>query len=479
MACRKSAYNALMEMSEYVERQSEHASVARAKLEAEQRQIWTPAEILEKCCVLWLSDGSEVVGHRTNHHIAKGCSGGCGKDHPRVTLEFHETDGSTALLSHAFNPFVKHFEELCELGLASRMDVDDGEKPKYKLKGFLLCHDHRLRRSTRFGYHLVKVSPLSLAASRRAHDRQVEESEQRERCEKKRRIEAAAYSTNERNIFEQVLQICYENGSLLGHLNVLDISWMRLSGDRALMKLASQLASTRLRQLRLTYSASVRCLDGVGNVHDPSSFFNAINVTSCPLSLKNSEMRPGVFVPFAEHQIISWDFNYPNAKQREIFSSHVTLILRIKVRLEGADHISMAILHELPEKDCMFQQPIEVGWYQLDLPINILEDRIPEGPFTISSQQTPCSKMTVEISPVGLNRGQGSLSLRSLSFGFQHLVGIYARKKLPLAKQRMLEIKKERPVLRAEKDYVMAVAKAAREAPGRGERTFLGLMGWP
>jgi hypothetical protein len=477
MACRKSAYDALMEMSEYLERQSEYTAIARAKLEAEQRQIWTPPEILAKCCIPWLSDGSEVVGHRTNHHVAKGCSGGCGKDHPRITLEFDDTDGSTAVLSHALDPFVQHFEELFEQGLAVKME--DGENRKYRLTGFLLDHNHRLQRSTRFGYHLVKLSRVSLAASRRAHDRQVDESEELERCEKKRRIQAASYSTDERNLFEEALQICFDNGSLLSHLDILEISWMRICGDRTLRKFAAQLASNRLRQLRLTYSASLRVIDETGLIHDASRVFDFTNIRSGPFSLKCSEERPGTFVPAVEDHIISWESSNLDSNNHEVFPPLVTLTLRIRVGFEGADQDSKPISCELPEKDCLFQQPIEVGWYHLDLPINFAEEPVPEGHCTVSSQQTPCSKMTVEIFPGGLSCSRGSLSLLSLSFEFQHLLGIYARKKLPLAKQHMADLKKQRPVSRAEKDYVMAVAKAARVAPGSGERTFLGLVGWP
>lgn len=490
MACRKAAYNALTEISEFMEKQAEHAAAAQAKLEAEQRQIWTPPSILCNCCIPWLSDGSEVVGHRTNHHVPKGCSGGCGRAHPRITLEFDDVLGSTAVLSHALDPFVQHFEELCNLGLASRIQSDDlrhsddcdeikntGPPPcnaqrKYQLKGFLLDHGDRLQRSTRFGYHLVKVSPLALSASRRAHDRHAEEKEELERCAKKRRIKAAGYSADERNLFERALQICYEQGSLLNHLNVLDISWMRLSGDRTLAKLAAKLAVTRTSQLRLTYCVS---LHGTYDHGEMISFFdggNFNNVRCGPYSLRGLEERPGEFAPLADDQIISWESSTEDVWLPDTF---LAFFLRIRVRLDCMD----PQYDYPPEKDCLFQQPIEVGWYHIDLPIDFREETVPEGLHTVPSQQTPNSKVIVQVSPGGLSYRQGRLSIRLLIFQFRHLLGIYARKKLPLAKQHMMDTKKNRPLSRDEKNYVKAIAQAAREAPGSGERTFEGLYGWP
>ncbi|KAG7362776.1 hypothetical protein IV203_026136 [Nitzschia inconspicua] len=495
MACRKAAYNALTEMSEFMEKQAEYAAAAKTRLETEQRKIWTPTEILEVCCIPWLSDGSEVVGHRTNHHVSKGCSGGCGKNHPRITLQFDNVNGSSAVLSHSLDPFVQYFEELCSQGLASRVNpeqVDEssgdsnGDSPVfhpkriYRLVGFLNDHGERLRQCSRFGYHLVKVSPVAMAASRRAHDRHVEQTEELERHKKRKRIETAVGSTtHERNLFETAMQICYDQGALSNNLDVLDVSWMRLTGDRMLSKLAAKVATTRLRRLRLTYTAALlgTCSDDGGVTRNCFDSENFINIRCGPYPLQNSYDNPGLFVPITDDQWITWENDGDDDCAPRSLAS---LFLRISIRLEGTDPLSMVSSNGPPEMDCLFQQPIEVGWYHIELLKRYSgSGAIPEGQLSVSSEQTPCSKLTVQVPSRGLEYRQGSLSVFSLNFEFHHLLGIYARKKLPLAKQRMMEIKKHRPVTRAEKDYVRAIAKAARQAPGTGERTFVGLDGWP
>lgn len=493
MACRKAAYNALTEMSEYMEKQAEHAALAKTRLETEQRRIWTPPMILDSCCIPWLSDGSEVVGHRTNHHVSKGCSGGCGKDHPRITLMFDDTIGSSAEISHPLDPFSQYFEELCDQGLASRVNIDGTtrtDEPRecskhkrriYRLNGFLNDHRERLRRSSCFGYHLVKVSPADMAASRRAHDRHVEQEDQLERYQKRRRLEGAPnHSNSQRNLLEGAMQICYDQGALLSNLDILDVAWMRLTGDRTLTKFAAKVASDRMRQLRLSYTALLLRTqnDDEGskkNCFEDQSF---INIRCGPFSLETLQERPGHFAPATSGQRIEWE----HCGDAESLPSTVgPLVLRISVRLEGTDPISSTSLPgDAPEMDCLFDQPIEVGWYHIELPRDLSgEDSVPEGQMTIPSEQTSCSKVLVYVSSLGLSYRCGNLSLSSLSFDYRHLMGIYARRKLPLAKQEMMELKKKRPVTVAEKDYVRAVAKEARQAPGSGERTFVGLDGWP
>lgn len=71
---------------------------------------------------------------------------------------------------------------------------------------------------------------------------------------------------------------------------------------------------------------------------------------------------------------------------------------------------------------------------------------------------------------------KGSFSIQQISFHFTHLLGIYVRKKLPLERVKMQD-RRDRPATRAEKQYVRALAKAAREAPGNA-RDFDGFEGW-
>ena len=69
---------------------------------------------------------------------------------------------------------------------------------------------------------------------------------------------------------------------------------------------------------------------------------------------------------------------------------------------------------------------------------------------------------------------QGSIQVQSLQFDFNDLLGIYVRKKLPVAKAKYQASQRKRL---AEKQYVKALAKAAREAPGNAN-AFQGMAGW-
>jgi hypothetical protein len=250
MACRKAAYRAMTELSEFNQKQQEKAAEKLAAIEKELRRSWTPTELFDVCCVPWLADGAEVMGHK--HLGNRGCSGGCGKEHPRISLDFvykkeNDEQQSVASLSHALDPFVEHFEELCRQGLATRK-ISSSE---YYLTGSLQTHVERLQQRAQFGFHLVKVSPKALAASKRAHERQMEQEELLQ-ATKKRKIRGPAANDD---LLESVLEICY-NHCLLDHLDLAEIAWMRLS-CKTMAKIAAKMASSRLKQSRLSYSILV------------------------------------------------------------------------------------------------------------------------------------------------------------------------------------------------------------------------------
>ena len=76
MACRKAAYRAETQMSEWMVKQQEEAAEQLSQLEEETRKRWTPTEILDTCCMSWLRDGPEILGIQGRGD--KGCSGTCG-----------------------------------------------------------------------------------------------------------------------------------------------------------------------------------------------------------------------------------------------------------------------------------------------------------------------------------------------------------------------------------------------------------------
>jgi hypothetical protein len=478
MACRKAAYNSLTEMSEYMEKQAEYAAAAKVKLEARIRNIWTPPDILEHCCIPWLADGTEVVGHRTNNHVTRGCSGGCGKEHPRITLDFVTktnkggTKGSIATLSHPLDPFVAYFGELCERGKATRIE-SSAYASEYSLHGFLQEHVEDLQKTDRFAYHLVKVSPTALTSSKRAHERVFEEQEELERMAKKVKTGSETHVT--KSLLEQVLQICYNHGALLDHLDLLEISWMRLSGNRTMNNIAAMLAAERLRTTKLHFKPAILCESaGYRACAEPDDCQERI------FSMKSSG-DIGNFVSGKDEQVTWEKLQRAHACVPPLTKRYVKMALYL-----GAPSSEQTkSCQNLPENDCLFQQELEIGTYVFDI-LQITEEDI-ESECDNASEQTPSSKLTMKIytGPSKLTKDANYWSNRkctvsklSVTLGFHHLLGIYARKKLPLAKKQMTEIKQKRPITRAEKDYVKAIAKAARDAPGNGERTFEGLTGW-
>jgi hypothetical protein len=444
----------------------------------------------------------------------KGCSGGCGKDHPRVVLDFAPLVGTTtestevcsAVLSHPLDPFLQHFQELCKQGLAR----EKYEKPSgswgfsivgdvpakqtsssrtYYLTGFLQGHVEKLKQSSRFGFHLVKVSPAALAASKRAHERQLEQEEELTRhAKKRRRTQVVGVDKNgdgfcmlkqddNAPLFEQALQICYDNRSLADHLDVAEISWMRLCGNRTMAKIASQLAAIRLEQVCLAFSVLVKgkissqSFARPGDENDSEGriwihreeyfpFFEQYMVIGSRLPLTPSPDNISMFIPEEQNQQFQWE-----NENEEDDSPHFRALIR--VYLEGTNPLTAN--QEPPEKDCLFKKRLEIARFRID----------PEGHgLREGTHKSACGKFTYEVSPAGINAKGGCFTLKSFEFGFHDLLGIYVRKKLPLAKQNMQDIKRERPITRVEREYVKAIAKAAREAPGGGERAFRGMLGW-
>jgi hypothetical protein len=258
---------------------------------------------------------------------------------------------------------------------------------------------------------------------------------------------------------------------------VAEISWMRLSGNRTVAKFAAKLAASRLNQVRLTYSVLVKGKvafrsrtnpahesDGEGRIwvhrEEYLPVFQQYMVIGSRLALSQSPDDHTLFVPEEKNQQFQWE----NENEGDDNPNFRALI---RVYLEGTNTSTSS--REPPEKDCLFKERLEIGRCRIDPEGNGLEE---------GTHKSECGKFTFDVSPVGINAAGGCFTLKSFEFGFQDLLGIYVRKKLPLAKQNMQDIKRKRPITRIEKEYVKGIAKAAREAPGGGERAFRGMLGW-
>ena len=458
MACRKAAYRAMTEMSEWMEEQREKQEQLDEALYEEQRKIWTPFSLLENCCVKWLAHGPE------RGNSSRGCSGGCGKDHPRITLTFdNEQQQSVAVLSHDLDPFLAYFESLCRRGMATpnrtsannndnkkkksqgdnNDDHDDHDKisstTRYDLTGYLQTHLDRMMRkeddqSILYKHsHLIKVSAEALAASKRAQERNQLEQEERD-AKRRKLLQPPTMDADGDLLLYRVLEVCYNNHSLQDNLDLAEIAWMRLAG-KTMAKFAAKLASSRLQQLRL----SITAMEAIPDHPSQSEHW----------SLSCKDVLNGTFVSNSEFSLI------------EMFET-----LYLRVYFEGFDSPDGK---EPPEKHCLGSQPLEVRRYEL-YPRHVrwgveCPPSIPD--IEIEWRMTEWEGIL----------GPLELKIKSLRFGFQDLLGIYVRKKLPLEKQKFQDIKQKRPVTRLEKQYVKALAKAAREAPG-SSWDFRDLEGW-
>ena len=488
MGCRKNAYRALTEMSEWMEAQREKNEEKLKALAEAQKKLWTPAVVFDRCCSKWLADGPEIQpsGYQAGSALAaKGCSGACGKGHPRITLEWKSKQcTAVATVSHELDPFIKYFQELCDQGLAK---TSASNKMHYELKGFLKEHVDRLEQSAPFGMHLVKVSSSALAASQRAHKRHLEHEELEQEA-KRRKMQGASENSV---LLERILEICY-NHSLPQHLDLADISWMRLS-CKTMGKVAARMAKARMQYIKLSYSVLLngRIVTETRHVNRrEETFGEEVWGEACDKKISGTHVeryilglpcRPllkeqpsGIFRPDSDTRV-KWqspklslsEASHDEEVDATDYRGHVVRLFLEPVLTETSKN-EMACL--LPEKDCLFSSLVEIGRFPLE-PADMKQSG------ELSSKIVYHVENFVENSSSDTVQYTGDISIQCVKFGFADLLGVYVCKKLPIAKAKMHEIQRQRPATRMEKQHVKALAKAAREAPC-SVRDFIGFEGW-
>jgi len=137
----------------------------------------------------------------------------------------------------------------------------------------------------------------------------------------------------------------------------------------------------------------------------------------------------------------------------------------------------------LPEKDLLFllSDRLEVARFRIDPRVVGglgVHATVPENRLTyeVTSSEKE-ERATTDTDTSAKMQYSGCFRLLGIKFDFKDLLGVYVRKRLPLAKREMQEVRVKRPVTRVEKEYVKALAKAAREAPGNAD-AFEGMKGW-
>ena len=174
-----------MDVYAWVDEQRDKNRRKFAQLLEEGRQIWTPRNIFNTCCVKWLVDGrkknyEDDFYSFDEYSPRNGCTS-CERDHPMITLGFDsDSNSTTATLSHRLDPFLHYFEGLVAEGKAQR-----STSTVYKLDGYLRPNFTALRSYDGFGSHLIKVDDGAMEASDTSQTAEIEETE---RAKKRPRV---------------------------------------------------------------------------------------------------------------------------------------------------------------------------------------------------------------------------------------------------------------------------------------------------
>jgi len=335
-------------------------------------------------------------------------------------------------------------------------------------------------------------------------------------------------------LLEQVLEVCY-NHNLQDHLDLAEMAWMRCT-CKFMARIANQMILQQMQQLRLVYSVltdgmycDTTTLEGQTDPHPPEAFISipnmmtrrfvdlySVQASHVPLQLSNiAQAADGEDANSIHNHHLQSTFQYsPVATATNLYPwqspwlslqqeqaqhsftfysphSHYKGHLVRLYLLPADSSSSMSCGGSLLEGGCLFanSKVLEVARYpvhpqglrqgvHLDATSSsclryeaITADEETRSATTIDGDD---SNTTVDHKLV---RYSGTMRLESIPFGFGDLLGIYVRKKLPLAKQRLLEIRSKRPATTSEKEYVKALAKAVRQSPGNAH-AFRGMMGW-
>eukprot|EP00578_Thalassiosira_sp_NH16_P032780 CAMPEP_0181082046 /NCGR_PEP_ID=MMETSP1071-20121207/3416_1 /TAXON_ID=35127 /ORGANISM="Thalassiosira sp., Strain NH16" /LENGTH=484 /DNA_ID=CAMNT_0023163613 /DNA_START=311 /DNA_END=1763 /DNA_ORIENTATION=- len=484
MACRKNAYRGLTEMSEYMEKQNEEEGRRQRAFDEEQRKygrrppFWNGAASRGS-----LASGPHRMVRTGGNDMAsvssRGCGGCCSKDHPRITLDFIEEDGvATASISHALDPFVHYFGKLpgtVETTASSQKISSSSSRhhhrhpppssPRtYELRGLL--SEHRAALVRKFGAHLVSVEHGALAASQRSHEGELERDDAT-RAAKKRRVMGEAAPAA---LLDGVLEICYANRTLGDNLDLADIAWMRTS-CRAMGRIAARMARDRMGSVRLSYRIAPVW------VEDGSSLGGMDSQARTPNLRANNSTSPHVLHPYEPRETIRWRArSRSNPLQIGIRLNPLMIGVRVYLERDHADVYENGVLFpgnadrlEVAKYDIITQHIENAGLGVYRARSNVQDQNNVEG--SLECRVTACA---LEDNSTGGTNSDGEMIVQSIAFTFDDLVGIYVRMKLHEAKKRYNSSSVKKP---GERNYIKALAKAAREAPGNAS-SFRGMQGW-
>ena len=279
-------------------RESSCRSEELKELIEQQKSIWTPPSVFEKCCPRWLANGKQDIALGSSqgaksHSLA--CPGGCHKVHPSITLFFDSEKSLTlAILSHRLDPFILYLEQRVSQGTARRKT-----SLYYEIDGFVRENRSKMRLQQIFGSHLVDLALGALQDSDLAQKNYLE----KEMFKKQRKTKICPSIAQ----LQESLEICFLHG-LDEYLDVMSIYCFGRS-SKSCRQIANCMARKRMKETRLIVSPLVdgHFLDGYSvfrrSDHLPTVFQKEqgrlVEYTECDSIVCNSQ-GGGVFAPCIE-----------------------------------------------------------------------------------------------------------------------------------------------------------------------------------
>jgi hypothetical protein len=452
----------------------------------QQRNRWMPNHVFNRCCVKWLVDGNYTWDEfQDEYSFRNGCQGNCGREHPRIVLDFDVTRKvTTATLSHPeLAPFQRYFQERVNQETAWVRD-----RSSYELNGFIRENQTKLRTQQYFGSHLVTVANGALEASDAAQREQLEEARPAKRPK--------TSSATDVDVLEKAMTIVLRDKSLGEELDLFSLYCLRQT-SRFFRSMAMEIATSRLKAAKFYI---IPLTDGMEKSGDMLDGFNdesweitddyglsavqyhrCANVafkTSSPAedSIEENRLGGASFVPSdMESAEFKWDsgYLYDNADEDDSYKkppeSYCGQKLRVFWRPETVDGVE-----EKPRLDTdMHDRPLP------SLGVEIAKFEIGDAPKTGLNVRTSRTGVTVEFevlesleeTGMGLDEDEpeeectcysGRARIVKLKVDFGALVRQHALQLFRNTRREHARIERERPLKASEVAHLQLIEAATK-----------------
>ena len=480
-----------------------------AQLLEQGRQIWTPRNVFNTCCVKWLIDGRRSSdAYLDEYNPRNGCSS-CNRHHPVITLGFDcESNSTTATLSHPLDPFLNYFDKLVAEGKAQRCT-----STVYKLDGYLRPNYTALESYSGFGRHLIKIEDGAMDVSDALQTTAIEEGE---RAKKRPRVNSNGVDEDDQkmppDMTREVMDVVM-NERLNADLqnDPLSLYCMR-SVNKLFKNMAESIAAEKIKTLTLSITPLVngkeRYGEGMSKIdgYDSETFdVGCWDADEGPADVVCYEKKEQVSLEYREDgnyyptdasasaATFNWDsgeLNYaeepddPNSSEEAEYSTYAYRGQKISVYWHpgSEDPVKPKTRAEL---DVMTGRIIERRGPGILVAETYLGRTPNAGNMTKTSRYMSIDYEVIESNASEREevddddddgdddsynssdrrrlfiRYSGTVRITKISVDYRLLVEEHARRVRAELHQKHLNIKKERPLTQCEKDYEKFVASAS------------------